>query len=368
MLQNQTPSFEQSSSFLGELSPPSATESALHSSPTGAVQMKSALPPDGRAAGLRSAAPPTFQLKGEESEPPGPESELVSVRSEMKSLEKSLLAGNEGGDLLGQEEMERLASWLAEMSQASDKALRAALEQVKQSIGGEPTSGGQTAPVQRNDDRNQRRETWGEWFRRIARNNWLLSTLCALAGIELTRQANQPQTGGSELGHGGHSFGSLSRIPHTSQSNVYRQPYGSESKTSVDAKKAGGFGKIGKNEGQTSAKLDKFVNSLQPKRIVIGKHKLPITKAALRHFLTRHHPSFRIGPDKATQTNFPRKFNLDDMRYCINAVLRDEVTHHRVGLDAAPSGRHKMTCHVKEYNLNATVTVDGGAIVQFFTH
>ncbi len=330
--------------------------------------MKSALPPDGRAAGLRSAAPPTFQLKGEESEPPGPESELVSVRSEMKSLEKSLLAGNEGGDLLGQEEMERLASWLAEMSQASDKALRAALEQVKQSIGGEPTSGGQTAPVQRNDDRNQRRETWGEWFRRIARNNWLLSTLCALAGIELTRQANQPQTGGSELGHGGHSFGSLSRIPHTSQSNVYRQPYGSESKTSVDAKKAGGFGKIGKNEGQTSAKLDKFVNSLQPKRIVIGKHKLPITKAALRHFLTRHHPSFRIGPDKATQTNFPRKFNLDDMRYCINAVLRDEVTHHRVGLDAAPSGRHKMTCHVKEYNLNATVTVDGGAIVQFFTH
>ena len=54
----------------------------------------------------------------------------------------------------------------------------------------------------------------------------------------------------------------------------------------------------------------------------VGDQHLRLTKERMAHILERHHPKYRKGADKATQTNFQRSMTIGDVEAAVRAVVQ----------------------------------------------
>ncbi|MEU7042162.1 polymorphic toxin-type HINT domain-containing protein [Streptomyces varsoviensis] len=53
-----------------------------------------------------------------------------------------------------------------------------------------------------------------------------------------------------------------------------------------------------------------------------GGDTLRLTKERMQHILERHHPKYRKGPDKTTQTNFSKTMSIDDIADAVGEVVQ----------------------------------------------
>ncbi|MGW2574467.1 DUF6531 domain-containing protein [Streptomyces nondiastaticus] len=95
----------------------------------------------------------------------------------------------------------------------------------------------------------------------------------------------------------------------------------------------------------------------------IGPHDVRLDKAGMKHFLERHHPDYRRGKDKATQTNFDSRTTVDELRDVVREVLkqnRDEVIRRGV------RGMYQMEGEVN--GVKYTLGMNKGRVGQLYPH
>ncbi|WP_308401672.1 DUF6531 domain-containing protein [Streptomyces roseoverticillatus] len=95
----------------------------------------------------------------------------------------------------------------------------------------------------------------------------------------------------------------------------------------------------------------------------IGPHDVQLDKAGMKHFLERHHPDYRRGKDKATQTNFDSSMTVEQLRDVVREVLkqnRDEVVRRGV------RGMYQVEGEVN--GVTYTLGMNKGRVGQLYPH
>ncbi|MFJ9818285.1 putative T7SS-secreted protein [Streptomyces sp. NPDC101151] len=93
----------------------------------------------------------------------------------------------------------------------------------------------------------------------------------------------------------------------------------------------------------------------------VGSEKLRLTKERMQHILERHHPSYRRGPDKAMQTNFPKNMSIQDVEDAIASVVQQNR-----GYIASRGVQDSYQVHGAYDGRSYTMGISQGRIGQFF--
>ncbi|MBL0888822.1 polymorphic toxin-type HINT domain-containing protein [Myceligenerans indicum] len=101
----------------------------------------------------------------------------------------------------------------------------------------------------------------------------------------------------------------------------------------------------------------------QTRYIQMGDQHLRLTKERMQHFLERHHPSYRTGPDKAKQTNFRKNMSIQDVEDAIRSV-----TQQNRGLISSRGVSDIYQVEGVYGGVTYTMGIRNGTIGQFYPH
>ncbi|WP_457456044.1 polymorphic toxin-type HINT domain-containing protein [Streptomyces sp. TE5632] len=93
----------------------------------------------------------------------------------------------------------------------------------------------------------------------------------------------------------------------------------------------------------------------------MGDQHLRLTKERMRHILERHHPAYRKGPDKATQTNFRKTMSIQDVEGAIRSVAQQNR-----GLISSRGTHDTYQVEGVYGGVRYTMGISGGRIGQFY--
>ncbi|MBQ1090290.1 sugar-binding protein [Streptomyces sp. B93] len=101
----------------------------------------------------------------------------------------------------------------------------------------------------------------------------------------------------------------------------------------------------------------------QTRYFQMGDQHLRLTKERMQHILERHHPSYRKGPDKATQTNFRKSMSIQDVEDAIRSV-----TQQNRGLISSRGVNDSYQVEGVYGGVTYTMGISNGRIGQFYPH
>ncbi|MCP9205957.1 polymorphic toxin-type HINT domain-containing protein [Streptomyces sp. NEAU-Y11] len=101
----------------------------------------------------------------------------------------------------------------------------------------------------------------------------------------------------------------------------------------------------------------------QTRYFQMGDQHLRLTKERMQHILERHHPSYRRGPDKATQTNFRKNMSIQDVEGAISSV-----TQQNRGLISSRGVSDSYQVEGVYGGVTYTMGISNGRIGQFYPH
>ncbi|GGT26506.1 hypothetical protein GCM10010222_80390 [Streptomyces tanashiensis] len=101
----------------------------------------------------------------------------------------------------------------------------------------------------------------------------------------------------------------------------------------------------------------------QTRYFQMGDQHLRLTKERMQHILERHHPSYRKGPDKATQTNFRKNMSIQDVEDAISSV-----TQQNRGLISSRGVNDSYQVEGVYGGVTYTMGISNGRIGQFYPH
>jgi RHS repeat-associated protein len=101
----------------------------------------------------------------------------------------------------------------------------------------------------------------------------------------------------------------------------------------------------------------------QTRYFQMGDQHLRLTKERMQHILERHHPSYRKGPDKATQTNFGKNMSIQDVEDAISGVVQQNR-----GLISSLGVNDTYQVEGVYGGVTYTMGISNGRIGQFYPH
>ncbi|MER5750101.1 polymorphic toxin-type HINT domain-containing protein [Streptomyces sp. NPDC002088] len=101
----------------------------------------------------------------------------------------------------------------------------------------------------------------------------------------------------------------------------------------------------------------------QTRYFQMGDQHLRLTKERMQHILERHHPSYRKGSDKATQTNFRKNMSIQDVEDAISGVVQQNR-----GMISSRGVNDTYQVEGVYGGVTYTMGISNGRIGQFYPH